>query len=77
MTRPHNLRLGPPETGGWRGVVRFHRSVGPLLEYGVETPEGVLRVAEIRQNRAAPLAEGAAVSLSVIDPALCAVYPPS
>jgi ABC-type Fe3+/spermidine/putrescine transport system ATPase subunit len=77
MTRPHNLRIAAPTAGDWRGVVRFHRSVGPLLEYGVETAEGVLRVAEIRQNRAAPLADGAAVSLSVIDPDLCAVYPPS
>ena len=77
MARPHNLRLAAVEGAAWRGTVQFRRSVGPLLEYGIEAPEGLLRVSEIRQNRAAPLAEGTAVGLSVIDPALCAVYPPA
>jgi ABC-type Fe3+/spermidine/putrescine transport system ATPase subunit len=76
MARPHNLRLTPGEDGAWRGAVIFHRPIGPLIEYHVEGPDGAeLRVVAMRQERARPLREGAPVSISVLDPALCAVYP--
>ena len=76
MTRPHNLRVTPEEASPWRGTVSFHRTVGALIEYHVEMPEGTtVRVAAMRQDRARPLQSGAAVSLSVIDPANCTFYP--
>jgi ABC-type Fe3+/spermidine/putrescine transport system ATPase subunit len=75
MARPHNLRLMPGGDGPWRGAVRFHRSIGPLIEYHVATAGGAeLRVVAMRQERARPLPEGAPVTLAVLDPALCAVY---
>ena len=76
MTRPHNLRLGPPETGPWQGKVAFQRTVGALIEVHVEMPDGaIIQVAMMRQDRMQPLAPGVPVSLSVIDPSFCAVYP--
>jgi ABC-type Fe3+/spermidine/putrescine transport system ATPase subunit len=75
MARPHNIRLAPGDGGPWRGTVRFQRSVGALVEYEVATGTGDIRVLAMRTERARPLAEGAAVTLSVIDPDLCAVYP--
>lgn len=76
MTRPHNLHLRSAEAGAWKGTVAFHRSVGPLVEYHVETSGGAtVKVAAMRQERARPLEDGAPVSISVIDPTLCAVYP--
>ena len=76
MARPHNLRIAPGGEGAWRGAVAFHRVVGPLVEYHVEVADGgALRVVAMRQERARPLEEGAPVSVSVLDPALCAVYP--
>ncbi|MDG4650169.1 ABC transporter ATP-binding protein [Roseibacterium sp. SDUM158017] len=76
MTRPHNLRIAPEEDGPWRGRVAFHRTVGALIEFHVETPDGAtVQVVSMRQHRLRPLQAGAAVSLSVIDPAYCAVYP--
>ncbi|QBF32052.1 Fe3+/spermidine/putrescine ABC transporter ATP-binding protein [Thalassococcus sp. S3] len=76
MARPHNLALGPEEAGTWRGRVAFHRTVGALIEYHIETPDGAtLHVAAMRQQRARPLRTGAVVSLSVVDPSYCSVYP--
>ena len=76
MTRPHNLRLGPPEAGPWKGTVSFHRNVGPLIEYHVEASDGnVIRVSAMRQERDRPVKDRSQVSLSVIDPASCSVYP--
>ncbi len=76
MARPHNLRLDAGEAGPWRGAVRFHRSVGPLVEYHVDAgAEALLRIVAMRDARARPLADDAPVTLSVADPALCSVYP--
>ncbi|HSF63007.1 MAG TPA: ABC transporter ATP-binding protein [Paracoccaceae bacterium] len=75
MARPHNIRIGPGGQGPWQGRVRFHRSVGALVEYEVATDTGDIRVLAMRTDRARPLGEGAEVTLSVIDPDLCAVYP--
>jgi ABC-type Fe3+/spermidine/putrescine transport system ATPase subunit len=76
MTRPHNLRLAPEGAGAWRGTVSFHRTIGALIEYHVALPDGrIIQVAGMRQERARPLRAGAEVSLSVIDPTYCAVYP--
>lgn len=75
MARPHNLRLRPGEDGPWRGEVLFHRSIGPLIEYHVETADGAeLRVVVMRQELARPIPKGAPVSLELLDPDLCAVY---
>jgi len=75
MARPHNLRLTEAGTGLWQGTVAFHRNVGALIEYHIETADGVtVKVAAMRQELARPLADSASVTLSVIDPALCAVY---
>lgn len=75
MARPHNLRLAPPEAGHWAATVQFHRTVGALVEYHVETPEGsVLQVATMREARGPLFADGARASVHIIDPALCAVY---
>lgn len=76
MTRPHNLRVAAPEGGPWRGKIVFRRTCGALIEVHVEMPDGAtLQVVMMRQDRATSLAPGAEVSLSVIDPAYCAVYP--
>ena len=76
MVRPHNMRLAPEEAGRWTGTVRFHRTVGALIEYHVDTDQNArVQVTAMRQDRARPLRDGARVSLSVIDPAFCAVYP--
>ena len=76
MARPHNLRLGPPGDGGWTGTVAFHRTIGPLIEYHVRTAAGAtIQVAAMRQDRARAIADRAEVSIAVIDPATCAVYP--
>ena len=78
MARPHNLALAAPEEGDWQGAVSFHRTVGAMVEYHVETRDGAtLQVAAMRQARARPLRAGAAVSLSIVDPAFCAVFPAS
>jgi ABC-type Fe3+/spermidine/putrescine transport system ATPase subunit len=77
MARPHNLRADPGEGGPWRGIVRFHRSIGPLIEYHVETgPAAMLRVVAMRQERARPMADGTPVTLSILNPDLCAIYGP-
>ena len=76
MARPHNLCLAPPGESPWKGTVSFHRNVGPLIEYHVESPDGtVIRVSAMRQERELPVEDRAQVSLSVINPASCAVYP--
>jgi len=76
MARPHNLRLGPPGNGVWTGTVAFHRNIGPLIEYHVETASGdTIQVAAMRQDRARPIADRAAVSIVVIDPAGCSIFP--
>lgn len=75
MARPHNLRIAAGETGPWRGRVLFHRSVGALVDYHVATDLGEIRVTAMRSDRARPLGDGAAVTLAVIDPALCMAYP--
>ncbi len=76
MARPHNLKLGPPEASPWHGTVAFHRTVGPLIEYHVDTADGAtLQVAAMRQERARPVDDGAPVSIGVVDPAYCAIYP--
>lgn len=75
MVRPHNIHIEPGDAGPWRGIVRFHRSIGPLIEYHVDTnDEAPLRVVAMRQDRTRHLAEGDVVTLSIIDPNLCAVY---
>jgi ABC-type Fe3+/spermidine/putrescine transport system ATPase subunit len=74
MARPHNIRLRPGGEGPWRGRVRHHRSVGALVEYGIATEAGDLRVLAMRQERARALPEGAPVTLAIVDPELCAVY---
>jgi hypothetical protein len=75
MARPHNIRLRPGADGPWRGTVRFHRSIGALVEYIVGTEAGEIRVLAMRQERARPLPDGAEVTLSVLDPPLCSIYP--
>lgn len=76
MTRPHNLRITSGDAGAWRGTVSFYRTVGALIEYHVDMPDGTtVQIAAMRQERARPLQAGAEVSLSVIDPTYCAVYP--
>ncbi|MEM0936938.1 MAG: ABC transporter ATP-binding protein [Pseudomonadota bacterium] len=76
MARPHNLKLAPHGDTPWAGRVSFSRMVGPLIEYHVETPNGsVLQVAAMRQDHARPIDDGAPVSIAVVDPAFCAVYP--
>lgn len=74
MARPHNIAMAAGEQGPWRGRVRFRRSIGALVEYEVATDAGPVRVLALRQERARPLAEGAEVTLSIVDPGLCAVY---
>jgi ABC-type Fe3+/spermidine/putrescine transport system ATPase subunit len=75
MARPHNLSLAPGKDGPWRGAVVFHRTVGPMIEYQVETEGGAeLRVVAMRRQEARPIPDGAPVSLAVLDPGLCAVY---
>ena len=76
MARPHNLRLAEAGSGPWQGTVAFNRNVGALIEYHVETVDGAtVKVAALRQELARPIEDRASVTLSVIDPALCAVYP--
>lgn len=77
MARPHNLRLTPGEDGAWRGAVAFHRVIGALTEYHVETADGTMvRVVAMRQDRVRPINDGAPVSLDIVDPERCAVYEP-
>jgi ABC-type Fe3+/spermidine/putrescine transport system ATPase subunit len=76
MARPHNLRVADAGAGSWNGTVAFHRNVGALIEYHIETAEGAtVKVAAMRQERARPFEDRTPVSISVINPALCAVYP--
>lgn len=76
MTRPHNLCIGPEEDGSWQGQIAFHRTVGALIEFHVDTPDGAtVQVVSMRQDRLRTLKTGAAVSLTVINPVYCAVYP--
>lgn len=76
MARPHNLRLMAADNGVWRGRVSFHRTVGPLVEYHVETSDGAnLQVAAMRQSSTEALKDGADVSIAVVDPEYCAIYP--
>ena len=76
MARPHNLQLEPAGAGPWQGTVQFQRTVGPLIEYHVETADGaIVKVAAMRQERERPVEDRTHVSITVIDPALCAVYP--
>ncbi|MGP9820733.1 ABC transporter ATP-binding protein [Salinarimonas sp. NSM] len=74
MARPHNIRMRAGAHGPWTGRVRFHRSIGALVEYEVATEAGAVRVLALRQERARPLPEGAEVTLAIVDPDLCAVY---
>ena len=75
MARPHNLRLAAGADGSWRGAVLFHRVIGPLIEYHVETADGAeLRVVLMRQERARAIPDGAPVTVAVLDPDLCAIY---
>ncbi|NKX43620.1 ABC transporter ATP-binding protein [Roseibacterium sp. KMU-115] len=77
MARPHNLQIAPPAAGPWQGRVAFQRSVGPLVEYHVETEGGdaMVKVVAMRRAQDRGFADGTAVSLRIVDPALCAVYP--
>lgn len=75
MARPHNLKLAPPEASPWKGKVSFHCTIGPLIEYHVETLDGArLKIAAMRQERARALEDGAEVSIAVVDPDYCAIY---
>lgn len=74
MARPHNIQLIVGTDGPWQGRVRYHRNVGPLIEYLVDTNDNPVRVVSIRHERTKPLAEGTPVSLAVLDPELCAIY---
>jgi ABC-type Fe3+/spermidine/putrescine transport system ATPase subunit len=75
MARPHNLRIAPAVNSAWLGTVQFHRSIGPLIEYHVDTQtHGALRVVAMRQDRTRPFTEGEQVSLSILNPDLCSVY---
>jgi ABC-type Fe3+/spermidine/putrescine transport system ATPase subunit len=66
----------PPRRGRWQGTVSFHRSVGPLVEYHVETGDGAtVKVAAMRHERNRVIGDRAAVSIRIVDPALCAIYP--
>jgi ABC-type Fe3+/spermidine/putrescine transport system ATPase subunit len=77
MARPHNIRLEAGSAGPWAGTVILHRPVGPLVEYVVRTDAGPeIKVSALRQEQARILPDGAAVTLRLRDPALCAVYPP-
>ncbi|MCU0906101.1 MAG: ABC transporter ATP-binding protein [Rhodobacteraceae bacterium] len=76
MARPHNIRLEPGTAGPWTGTVVQYRPVGPLVDYVVQTNAGPqVRVSALRQDGARTLVEGAAVTLHLRDPALCAIYP--
>ena len=76
MARPHNLELQAAGAGPWTGTVSFQRSVGPLIEYHVETADGAtLKVAAMRRARAHRFEVGAPASVRVVDPAACTVYP--
>lgn len=76
MARPHNLKLVPLDASAWKGRVAFHRTVGPLIEYHVETADGaLLQVAAMRRDRARTFEDGAEVSITVVDPDYCAIYP--
>jgi hypothetical protein len=75
MARPHNLSVAPGGSGPWRGTVAFTRPVGPLIEYHVRAEDGASLVVVAMRQAARPIRDGDAVTLSVIDPALCAVYP--
>lgn len=76
MARPHNLRIAQPGDNVWTGTVTFHRNIGALIEYHIETEVGgTIRVAAMRQDRARPIADGVAISISVINPENCAIYP--
>jgi ABC-type Fe3+/spermidine/putrescine transport system ATPase subunit len=78
MVRPHNLTLRPGNTGPWRGILRFVRSVGAVVEYHVAAPRGAeLKVLALRKGGGRDLAEGAEVTLSVLDPAMCSIFSPS
>jgi ABC-type Fe3+/spermidine/putrescine transport system ATPase subunit len=75
MVRPHNLTLRAGAAGPWRGTLRFVRSVGAVVEYHVATSGGPeLKVLALRQGGGRDLPEGAEVSLSVGDPAMCSVF---
>ncbi|MFK7880851.1 ABC transporter ATP-binding protein [Roseobacter sp.] len=76
MARPHNLRLARAEDGDWTGRVMFHRNIGPLIEYHVDMDNGEqIRVVAMRQERTRPVSNNAVVSVSIIDPENCAIYP--
>jgi ABC-type Fe3+/spermidine/putrescine transport system ATPase subunit len=76
MARPHNLQIEPAASGPWQGRVSFHRSVGPLVEYHVESGDGTtVKVAAMRNERNRVIGDRAAVSIRIVDPALCAIYP--
>ncbi len=75
MIRPHNLRAIPQGPGPWQGQVRFQRNVGPLIEYTITAGQSDMHVVALRRDRIRPWGEGDAVSLEVIDPEFCKVYP--
>jgi ABC-type Fe3+/spermidine/putrescine transport system ATPase subunit len=76
MARPHNLQIAPPSAGPWTGKIVFQRPVGPLIETHVETDGGgVVKVVAMRRESERAFAHEALVSLHIVSPALCAVYP--
>ena len=76
MARPHNLQIEATGAGPWQGSVQFRRTIGPLIEYHVETADGAtMKVAAMRQEQGRPVEDHAQVSISIVNPALCAVYP--
>ncbi len=77
MVRPHNLAIRPGEDGPLKGAVGFQRNIGALVEYHVATDGGgTVRVMAMRQERGRSIADGTRVTLSILDPNLCAVYEP-
>jgi ABC-type Fe3+/spermidine/putrescine transport system ATPase subunit len=77
MSRPHNIQIEDGAQGPWTGTISYRRPVGPLVEYTVDTgQETLLKISTMRQAKGRTLDEGAAVTLSLRDPAVCAIYPP-
>src|SRR5262245_27233300 len=79
MIRPENLALGATaERGEWKGRVTFALHAGPTMEYEVAVGEDTrLRVSRPRAGGAAArtFAVGDDVSVSVVDPGSCRLFP--